>query len=380
MIIEIRGVGFVNKGAELMLYAILDKVSKRYPQAEFAMAPNNSNAPYEKRAELKLLQKAWYTKFGIQWGRCAGFIPKKLRHPYGMVCDSEIDIVLDASGFSYSDQCGSQSSMELARYSRRWKKNGTKLILLPQAFGPFTEKKTASAVKTAVDNASLVFAREKTSFNYLADITGEKQNIQIAPDFTNLLECTVPENFDQENNRFCIVPNYRMIDKTPEKISKAYLPFLIKCTEYLFQTNRKPFILIHESKDDHQLAESIRNAVDKSIPVIRENHPVKIKGVLSSCEGCIASRFHGLVSALSQGIPSLATSWSHKYQMLFEDYGFEEGLMDVDAKEDEIRNKIDMISKTQSRQFIKNTIASKSKELKKATNQMWNKVFEIIEA
>ena len=58
MIIEIRGVGFVNKGAELMLRAILDQVGGRYPDVKFVMSPSLNGAPYIKIAQLGIYQKA----------------------------------------------------------------------------------------------------------------------------------------------------------------------------------------------------------------------------------------------------------------------------------------------------------------------------------
>ena len=41
MVIELRGVEFVNKGAELMLHAILSRVKERFPKAEFVMEVNH---------------------------------------------------------------------------------------------------------------------------------------------------------------------------------------------------------------------------------------------------------------------------------------------------------------------------------------------------
>ena len=138
MLIEIRKAGFVNKGAELMLYAALEKMREAYPEAQFCMAPsaNNGAAPFAKRVELGLLQKAWMWRYCFQWGDLAMLSPQKIREMYGIVLDKEIDIVLDAAGFAYSDQWGDRSCQELARSCKRWKKNDTKIILLPQAFGP----------------------------------------------------------------------------------------------------------------------------------------------------------------------------------------------------------------------------------------------------
>jgi colanic acid/amylovoran biosynthesis protein len=379
VIVEIRKAGFINKGAELMLHAILQKMKEVYPAARFVMAPSADNgyAPYARRAELGLLQKAWLWKYGLQLGDLAGLVPKKIREMYGVLLDREVDVVLDAAGFSYSDQFGAHNSIELARACKRWKKNKTRVVLLPQAMGPFTSKKINDAIKTVADNADLIFARERISYDHLVSVAGERPSIRIAPDFTNLIEGKLPKNFDVTNNRFCLVPNYRMIDMTPKEQSRAYLPFMVKCANYLLEKELKPFILVHEGAKDLMMAEKISGAVGGCIPIVKESHPLKIKGILGACDGTIGSRFHGLVSALCQGVPSLGTGWSHKYRMLFEDYGFADGLIDVTISEEEIRQKIDLIAFSPKRPAITNSILTKSNDQKKLSSEMWDDILKV---
>jgi len=181
------------------------------------------------------------------------------------------------------------------------------------------------------------------SYEHLTELVGEQAKIKQSPDFTNLMTGVLPQGFDTEQNRFCIVPNCRMLDKTDQKTREAYLPFLISCTRYLLEKGAKPFVLVHEGKDDQRLADELSAAVG-GIPIVKESGALEIKGILGACSGTLGSRFHGLVSALSQGVPALATGWSHKYQMLFEDYGFPEGLVQVTTDEAEIKRKIDLIT------------------------------------
>lgn len=84
-----------------------------------------------------------------------------------------------------------------------------------------------------------------------------------------------------------------------------------------------------------------------------------------------------MVSALSQGVPALATGWSHKYQMLFEDYGFADGLIDVTASPAEIRRKLDLVT-DQSTQ-IRTLIQTRTGQLKQQSEQMWQDVFKVID-
>ena len=170
-----------------------------------------------------------------------------------------------------------------------------------------------------------------------------------------------------------------MIDKTLKEISEAYRPFLIFCARYLLEKQAKPFFLIHEGENDYLLAHEASSALGLKIPIIKETDPIKIKGILGTCTGTIGSRYHGLVSALSQGVPSLATGWSHKYRELFDDYGFPEGMIDITSPDLEIKEKIDTILDYEKSKNIQNTIIKHSVRLKKQTEKMWNKVFAMIE-
>lgn len=378
MIIEIRKAGFVNKGAELMLHAALQKLKTRYPDATFVMAPTTekSDHPFRKLVQLGFYPKASLWRYGIQWGNLANFAPRPLREMYGVVLDKEVDVVIDAAGFAYSDQWGDDPSIELAQSAKTWSKNGTRVILLPQALGPFTTDKIQAAMKTVVEHVDLVFPRERVSYEHLTQLTSEQAKIKQAPDFTNLITGVIPANFDVEQNRFCIIPNCRMLDKTDQQTRDAYLPFLISCTRYLLEKGAKPFVLVHEGKGDLALAEKLSAAVG-GIPIVRESGPLEIKGILGTCSGTLGSRFHGLVSALSQGVPALATGWSHKYQMLFEDYGFPEGLVKVTSDEAEIKRKIDLVTDDSAR--IAALIQARTADLKQQSEQMWQQVFDVID-
>ena len=57
MVIEVRGVNFKNKGAELMLNAAVQKIRSELPNVRLAMKPGSEN-DFIKRAKLGLFQMA----------------------------------------------------------------------------------------------------------------------------------------------------------------------------------------------------------------------------------------------------------------------------------------------------------------------------------
>ncbi len=379
MYVEVRKAGFVNKGAELMLRAVVDQVQGQHPEARVVMEPGRDSGPYpyRQRAKLGLYQKAWLWRKGIPFGDLAALVPSRLRELYGVVLDKEIDVILDAAGFAYTDQWGSALSEELARSSARWKNRGTKVILLPQAFGPFRDSKSIEAVKRFVDNVDLIYARDSVSYNYLIDIVGESDHIKQSPDFTNLIEAQCPDYFDRETQQICIVPNFRMMDKTSEAVASGYIPFLERVTRMLLERDAKPFLLVHEGADDLRLAEQVSNAVG-GVPILKESDPLAIKGILGACRGTVGSRFHGLVSALSQGVPSLATGWSHKYQMLFADYEFEQGVLDINLTDEALEQALEYLTNATLAAALSSSLMVRSHQLKQQSRAMWDDVFSLM--
>lgn len=380
MIIEIRKAGFLNKGAELMLHAVVHQVRERYPNAKLTMPPvmGGADDTFEKMQVLRLYPKAFLWRKGIEFGEFAKFLPNKLLKRYGIILNRDVDVVLDAAGFAYSDQWGVSSSHELAKCSSKWRANGTKFILLPQAMGPFKSKNIDRYVKKWSANADLIFPRESDSYRYLTELVGEQKKIKMYPDFTNLVEGTLPEGYDASEKKIAIVPNYRMVDKTSKAESEAYLPFLIRTASYLVAEGAKPFVLVQEGTNDQMLAEKVSEAVG-GIPIVKETDPLHIKGILGTCDATVGSRFHGLVSALSQGVPSLATGWSHKYQRLFEDYNFEEGLVSVTDSDEILHKKLGLITASESAKKLRDQLQQTSTELKKLSQEMWEQVFAVID-
>lgn len=375
MFIELKGVQFENKGAELMLLAILQRLKPEFPQGKFVLEPREGD--YEKRAALGLYQK-FEGKPGS--GRLVeplfGLIPERYRKRYGIVRNREVSVVLDASGFAYSDQWGLEKTRDAARAAREWKKQDTTLVLLPQAFGPFTSHRIKREFASLAGCSSLVFPRDSVSYGHVTGLLGESPKIVQSPDFTIGVEGIAPDK--PQTGRIAIIPNVRMIDKTYSGKSQGYLPFLGRCIRRLAEKGENPFLLVHGGKADLRLAEEIKDGSGFKLVIERESDPLKLKGIIGTCKGMIGSRFHGLVSALSQGVPALAIGWSHKYEMLFHDFDYPEGILLLETDEPGLVKKLEVFTDPGTAANIRERLDVAKKRNLLQVEDMWRKVVGII--
>ncbi len=375
MFIELRGVEFVNKGAELMLQAIIEKLSDSLDDVQFVMEAN-SRVPLEKLKENNILRKANLMKKGVNLTPVFDAIPSRVLKRKGLAKQRKIDVILDASGFAYGDKWGAKKAgQRTSNHIKDWKKDGKKVILLPQAFGPFSDPELKRKMESILQEADLVFARDAVSKNYLEEL-GEFDSVDEAPDFTNLVNGVAPEK--DYSDKVAIIPNQKMTESGGPDAESKYIIYLKTTIELLQQRGESPFFLIHESAQDAKIAEMVNGRLAKPIDVIMELDPLKVKGLIGSSKAAITSRFHGLVSALSQAIPCLSTGWSHKYQELLNDYGYSEALCEVDDDKNYLDEKLNIILDPNSRIRVKALLSANADIQKKLSEGMWQKVLKEI--
>ena len=372
MTIEVTGTNTQNKGAELMLVAIREHFADR-PNVQLAV--NQFFGSYPERAQYGLWQKVKVDG----WGRsriAVELMPREFRRGFGLVRDDDVDVLLDASGFAFGDQHPPERTIDFADRVEAAKEAGKDVILLPQALGPFETPSIRNAFARIVDAADLVFARDDVSMKHAQRAAGTPDHLQQAPDFTNLVQPELSVQSDA-SERACIVPNRRMVEHAAtEEAAAAYVPFMSTCIETVSDAGLEPVILLHE-EEDGELAREIREHTARDISIRQKTDPVALKRFLGESHLVVASRFHALVGALSQDVPAIGTSWSHKYEQLFGDYGCPEMLLPVSAGEEEIQARVSMATGKRRDEF-QGGLKERGAALKQETKDTWRRVDDVL--
>lgn len=370
MMVEVKGIGIPNKGAELMLVAIFQAFEQAGIRADFVS--DAAYTPYIARARYGLYQKGELKFKGRDFSFLVSLLPSRLLERFGLVRPDDIDVILDASGFAYGDQWGvTKLKHRLSSDIAALKRKGKMVILLPQAFGPFKSAGFNDEMAKVLDLADRVFVRDQVSKEYLDRIRPGKSILM--PDFTNLVK---PE-IDPEQRDVCIIPNNKMISKGGDK---TYKDDLVRLAKDLMKQGRNVSILVHEGVKDREIAEYVAEQAGGGLEILSSDDPVKIKSMIGSFSIVVSSRFHGLVSALSQDVPAVATGWSHKYRELMADYGVEELMVPEGSGYEELWEKVQVLLSVERHAELAAKIGSKSAGLKAQSEAMWQDVFSLLDS
>lgn len=383
LVIFIDNVGFVNKGAELMLRSIVEQIRVERPDSIIVVHRHvfYQNVSYCVKNNIYPLQVTRKGLKGIRYNIAVNLLLNKT----WLVTSDKVDVILDAAGLHLTDQyiksdmldvCGKTSYVDyLKEYYSQFSKSTRKLILLPQAFGPYHNDASKEAMLYMYEQANMIFPREQQSYDYLSEILPSIKKVKTYSDFTCLLHenNSSPIHLSQKDY-ILIIPNSRMIDRTTKEISECYRQFLCRITEFLIDSRENVYLLNHAGKDDENLLQDLNKSLSCPLPIITNLSGVEIKDLIANAKLVISSRFHGVVSSLTQGVPTLCTSWSHKYQELLREHECTDSLLDVLNVEGTIETINDA---------LKNPTKYSSKDgcidqLECNVRKMWKEIFEMI--
>jgi polysaccharide pyruvyl transferase WcaK-like protein len=372
---EIVGVFSANKGAVLMLEAIRERLSQSFPDARFAV-------PMSWATEPRLSCGLWATP-GCQVRSLSltGLLersPVSFQKTLGFIPSDRIDVILDASGFGYGDFWGLPKLRDrLTGRLARWKTNGRKAILLPQALGPFEQPGMAEQFRKALDHLDLAFIRDGASQAYVEAVAPGRPHVHLSPDFTNLLHPELPRRLEGLRGLSAVIPNEKMVAGKGDAVRARYLEFLKAAVDAIRRSGREATILLHEGQQDRAIAAALNGSLERRAPIVDEPSALVTKALISNAELVVSSRFHGLVSSLSSAVPSLACGWSHKYQELMTDYGCADLIVDIDRPES-WDSRLETLLALTSDQAFRDALADRGAKERAKSEMMWSMVLKVI--
>lgn len=366
--LEIRPGPLSNKGGELMLHAAVEQLGSWHD-----LATEHWIGPYAKRARLGLYQKVWFRRLGPLAGATGDILPKRVRRMYGLVNESEINGVIDAAGFAYSDQFGPEKAERMAAATRRWRRQGKTVVLLPQAFGPFSNPRVAEAMGAIAAHADLLFARDESSRQHLVSIG--VLDVDVVPDVTigMLSGSKAPPPTDVAY----VVPNEKMVTHTEPTTANAYRNFLVEVINQLQRRAIPTEILLHEPEADRQLADDVQREVG-GLPLVVEHDALELRRIIGSASLVVGSRYHALVSALSQGVPTIAAGWSHKYESLLRDFGCADFVVAPTINPDELESMLERVTDPDANQVLREMIVLRAEAMRARIAKMWASVHAML--
>jgi polysaccharide pyruvyl transferase WcaK-like protein len=412
MRILIEGAGMVNKGAEAMLKTVIAEFRRRIHNASFFVESANVSPGTEhlfNAAGIKILKYsptkrierlniyASYiqknpTKFNQFWKDRKSIL-------YWENILSNIDLIVDISGFRYSQKVGCGGALRTSPIIDIAKRNNKPYIFFPQAFGPFDGDALLKKIcYKSFSNSRLLYARDIESRDYLAKLLNKNINdIKLAPDIAfcfNSENSSFASNYLEDHGIYvnkqpiiCVAPNVRVYERASGfGIKNTYLQLLSKiCSQYIDQGVSIVFVP-HEIKlnprqtDDRWLCELLHLSLGKnksSVAITEELSAEKIKAIIAYSDLLIGSRFHAIVAALHSRVPVVAMGWAHKYIQLMQEVELDKFVINYEELEEEEVYQVVNLAWEQ-RKANKDQLEEKIPMLEELSSSIFDQVLKLI--
>ena len=362
MKILITGAQFGNKGAQSLLFTVMDQLRRQDADTEIYYTPVDnykSYAPdhpfrfhlifggrdahrYETHPELREEMLANQAERRKQ--EPTALAPEVLSGLHRLL--PQLDGVLDVSGYALTSKMADFANRRLLWHIAEAARYGIPVILLPQSFGPFhyagESADLPERIRETLPLAARIYAREPEGYQLLTEEFG-LSNVRQAPDLVLQTEPPDWRNLmtrepDLRVPRLETTGNVGVIPNTQTFLhgdERAILSLYRELLAELIRRGRQIWIFRH--------SEDLEPC--KAIAALFPDHPqVHLVEEEFSCFGysvfvrqfdyIIASRFHAVVHAYREGIPAVIPGWAVKYRELAALLGQEAYAFDITERFD----------------------------------------------
>lgn len=322
--IEVVGCNPKSAGDVLMLEAVVRELGRRMPDAAFCVRSRRSLARATPGLPLKWLpavrvsrRRARFDMLLDRW--CAAPIAVLAAPATGWASPWRVSGVVDVCGYKYGGLWG-RGAIDLdSRVYAEARARGQSVVLMPKTYGPFEDDSTRRAMVRLAHQVELSLTRDGISQRHLVGLGVDPSRCSVFPDYTS----AVPGSSLRPNQRgfpkVIVIPNTRMVDAAGPLSDASYQDVIRDVLDLARAAGMSAALMAHDSGQDIVLCQRLSR--EFKVPVIHERVATVAKSIIGQAEVVYSDRLHGLIGALSQGVPAMTMGWSHKYRETLTDYG-----------------------------------------------------------
>jgi len=366
----ITGIQMRNKGSQAMFLSLYYALKSIYKNCEVTAFAFKMDLP--EQYSFEMLPYDDYTRFLFKYHlNDIPFATPILTHFVGKTKKNDkwdgmpqemtaaiqaADAIFDASGYTLGSGWSKEGGRRLLDTVKTAKRYNTKIILMPQSFGPFDwgaddDADFIEEVKDVLVYATRIYAREQEGYECLKSLG--LQNVELSADIV-IREKFFPDaseiflSHDAESTTypahgsvgFIVNENlFRIGD--PDAVLDLYARMLDKLAD-----DGENVYILTTSTADVDLVEGIlaKTANREKFSLISgEYSSPELIDMIARFKYVVASRYHSVVFAYRNAVPAIILGWATKYSDLALHFGQQDYVFDI--RSTDVERIIDQIEK-----------------------------------
>lgn len=342
-----------NKGAAAMVQSLLDNLPDHVDDVTvvavsthaaadrrtYAHAGLDVEVASQSTAELALVHLPLALLIGLL--RTVGLPHRWLVRPAGLRALHDADLVADLSGISFVDGRRLLVLAYNAIVVTVPMLLGTPVVKCAQAMGPFRTRFNRLLARATLPRLARVCPRGAATASHHDELGLD--NVTPAGDlaFTMAVDDDVHRSVRARlaglgADRYLVIAPSQVVDTYCEGEAIDYPTLMAAFVDAVVAATGLHVVMIaHSAQPDvgvthlndlplcREIAGLVRDR-DHLVHLDEDLLPAELRAVIAGSEALVASRFHAMISALVEQVPTLVIGWSHKYAEILEPFGLEE--------------------------------------------------------